>query len=195
MEPVTQAALHHFLQRLGQRFDGQGALYLLGGSALCLLGSPRTTVDIDYMKELSEGSLAQFEEVLSELAGEMRLDVEEVPLGEFIPLPPQAHDRRRLVGRYGRLDVYVFDLYSIALSKIARGFEGDLEDVIFLLREGLIEFVELERHFYTILPEAQEADIIPSEFCDYFGETRRRYEQMPEQSRAAARSPNCSGPL
>jgi hypothetical protein len=61
MERVTQAALHRFLQRLGERFDAQGTLYMLGGSALCMLGSPRTTVDVDYMTELPAGSLAEFQ--------------------------------------------------------------------------------------------------------------------------------------
>ena len=104
----------------------------------------------------------------------MRLDVERVPLGEFVPLPPQAHERRRLVGRYGQLDVYIFDPYSIALSKIARGFEADLEDVVFMLHEGLIEFGELERHLNAILPDASKADIDPTEFRSYFEEIRRR---------------------
>ena len=79
-----------------------------------------------------------------------------------------------MVGRYGQLDVYIFDLYSIALSKISRGFEADLEDVMFMLHEGLIEFGELERYFDSILPNASKADIIPSEFRDYFEEIRRR---------------------
>jgi hypothetical protein len=176
MDPVTQDALQSFLQRLGERYPGQGTFYLLGGCALGLLGSPRTTVDVDYTLEVETGSLAQFQEILTELAAEMRLDVEEVPLAEFMPLPSQARERRRLVGRYGQLDVCIFDLYSIALSKIARGFEADLEDVLFLLREGLIEFGELERHFNAILPEAPDADIIPSEFRDYFEEIRRRFQ-------------------
>jgi hypothetical protein len=146
----------------------------LGGCALGLLGNPRTTVDVDYTLELETGSLTQFQEALAELAAEMHLDAEEVPLAEFVPLPPQAHERHRLVGRYGQLDVYIFDPYSIALSKIARGFEADLEDVLFLLDEGVIDFGELERHFNEILPEAPKADIIPREFRDYFEEIRRR---------------------
>ncbi|MBL7065839.1 MAG: hypothetical protein ISS49_16810 [Anaerolineae bacterium] len=174
MEPVTLATLQSFLQRLGERSPGAGDFYLLGGSALCLLGNPRTTVDVDYTFELDTGSVEQFEVTVAELAAEMCLDVEAVPPGEFVPLPPQAHERRRLVGRYGQLDVYIFDPYSIALSKIARGFEADLEDVMFMLREGLIEFRELERHFNAILPDAPKADIIPSEFRDYFEEIRRR---------------------
>jgi len=39
MEPVTAANLKAFLQRLGERYPRPARLYLLGGSALCLLGS------------------------------------------------------------------------------------------------------------------------------------------------------------
>jgi len=177
MEPVTRASLLVFLDRLGERFADQGALYLVGGSALCLLGNPRTTVDIDYMTDLAAECEGDLDRTLAELAAEMNLDAEMVPLDEFIPLPPGARDRRRLIGRFGHLDVYIFDLYSIALSKIARGFEADLEDVVFLLREGLIEFTELERHFNIVLPDAPSADIIPGEFRDYFEGTRIRYER------------------
>jgi hypothetical protein len=45
MEAVTSATLEAFLQRLGERSSCTGAFYLLGGSALCLLGNPRTTAD------------------------------------------------------------------------------------------------------------------------------------------------------
>ena len=175
MEPVTRDVLHSFLQRLGERFPGAGSFYLVGGSALCLLGNPRATVDVDYTYEVGAGSAEQLETTVAELAAEMQLHVDEVPLAEFVPLPPQARERRRLVGHYGQLDVYIYDLYSIALSKIARGFEADLEDVMFLLREGLIEFGELERHFNTVLPDAPKADIIPSEFLDYLNEIRCRW--------------------
>ena len=174
MEPVTLATLQAFLQHLGERYPGTGDFYLLGGSALCLLGNPRTTVDVDYTFEPDVDSVEQFETTVAELAAEMHLDVEAVPIAEFVPLPPQAYKRRRLVGRYGQLTVYVFDPYTIALSKIARGFEADLEDVMFMLHEGLIEFGELERYFNSILPDAPKADIIPSEFRDYFEEIRRR---------------------
>jgi len=103
-----------------------------------------------------------------------------VPIAEFVPLPPQAYKRRRLVGRYGQLDVYIFDPYTIALSKIARGFESDLEDVMFMLHQGLIEFGELERHFDAVLPGAPQADIIPDEFRDYLEEIRRRLDKSDQ---------------
>jgi hypothetical protein len=160
---------------LGERYTRPGTLYLLGGCALCLLGNPRATQDVDYMVELEPETAPAFQDVVDGLAAEMHLDLEVVPLAEFIPLPPQAQERRRLIGHYGQLDVYVFDLYSIALSKIARGFESDLEDVKFLLGKGLIEWPELERAFESVLPYTVQADIIPSEFRAYFEEVRRRW--------------------
>ncbi len=174
MEPVTLTNLRSFLQRLGERYSHPATIYLLGGSALCWMGSPRVTLDVDYSFEVAPDEAERFQAILNELAAEMQLDAEYVPLSEFIPLPPEAYSRRRAVGQFGQLEVYIFDPYSIALSKIARGFEADLEDVIFMLHEGLIEFSELERLFEQVLPQARRADIIPQEFQAYLDEVRRR---------------------
>ena len=174
MEPVTSDVLLEFLSRLGDRFPHTGVVYLLGGSALCLLGNSRVTQDVDYTYELEPGVALAFERAVVELATEMRLDLENVPLAEFIPLPPLARERRRPIGRFGLLDAYIFDPYSIALSKIARGFEADLEDVVFMLHTDLIEFTELERFFKFVLPDAPKADIDRQEFAAYFEEVRRR---------------------
>ena len=175
MEPVTTIALKIFLQRLGELYPKPAEFYLLGGSALCLLGNPRETLDIDYTFELSPEQAQAFQAVLKQLGAEMKLDLESVPLDEFIPLPPDARQRRRFVGRFGSLEVYIFDLYSIALSKIARGFEPDIEDVLFMLTQKLIEFNELERLYQIILPQAAGSDIDPKEFQSYFEGVRRKW--------------------
>ncbi|PKO21516.1 MAG: hypothetical protein CVU38_14390 [Chloroflexi bacterium HGW-Chloroflexi-1] len=177
MEPVTPDTLMTFLARLGERCDRETRLYLLGGSGLRLLGSPRETLDVDYTADVPAETAQAFRQALAQLADEFHLDLEEVPLAEFVPLPPLAHERHRLIGRFGLLEVYLFDPYSIALSKIARGFEFDLEDVLFLLRIGAIEFAALEQHFRAILPRAAKADIDPKEFQACFLEIRQRYSQ------------------
>ncbi len=177
MEPVTSEAIRAFLQQLSERFPKRATFYLLGGSALCLLGSPRETRDLDYEVELAAESAEEFELVAAQLAKEMRLDLERVPLAEFIPLPPNANDRRRAVGKFGHLDIYIFDLYSIALSKIARGFEADLEDVMFMLHERLIGFSALEQHAQAILPNLAQADIDPNDFRAYLEEIRHRVKK------------------
>jgi hypothetical protein len=85
MESVTVSRLESFLRRLGERYPGAGAFNLLGGSALCWLGNRRTTVDVDYTFELDAGSPEPFQVEVAELAAEMHLDVEWVPLEEFVP--------------------------------------------------------------------------------------------------------------
>jgi hypothetical protein len=129
---------------------------------------------MDYTPELPPETEQDFRRVMAELSKEMHLDLEEVPIADFLPLPPMARERRQLVGYFGQLGVYIFDPYSIALSKIARGFESDMEDVIFMLHSGVIELGELERHFQTILPQVAKFDIDPREFRAYFAEIRRR---------------------
>jgi len=171
MESITSLALQVFFKRLGEQVPTRVTFYLMGGSALCLLGSPRETLDVDYS---IEDAPPEIETVLKQLAAELRLDLEAVPMTEFIPLPPEAEQRRRFVGRYGQVDVYIFDLYSIALSKVARGFESDLEDVEFLLDRGLIAWDALETHFGTILPRARSVDIDPEEFRQYFETLKRK---------------------
>jgi hypothetical protein len=60
------------------------------------------------------------------------------------------------------------------LSKIARGFESDLEDVEFLIKQGLIAWEKLETLFKSILPRSASADIDPGEFQQYFDTLKRR---------------------
>jgi hypothetical protein len=60
------------------------------------------------------------------------------------------------------------------LSKIARGFDSDLEDVIFILNEKLIDFDILEKFSQEILPLVTKVDIVPAEFQQHFSEVRRR---------------------
>jgi hypothetical protein len=175
MEPVTSIALQQFLKRLGEQFPHPAKFFLLGGSALCLLGSPRETLDVDYSLEPPS---AEIEQTLGQLSSELHLDLESVPLAEFIPLPPNAEKRHHFLGRYGQVDVYIFDLYSIALSKIARGFESDLEDVEFLLSRNLIVWVELEEYFKSILPSAKNSDINPKEFEEYFTTLKKRLPKI-----------------
>lgn len=171
MESITAQALEQFFRRLGEKISAPTKFFLVGGSALCLLGSPRETLDIDYF---IDGETVEVEQGLKELSTELKLDLESVPIKEFIPLPPGAEARKRFIGKFGKVEVYIFDLYSIALSKIARGFESDLEDVEFMLKQNLISWEELETDYHRILPEAHTVDINPKEFNIYFATLKQR---------------------
>ena len=163
MNTLTADDIKTFLKKLSERYTHSGTLYLLGGAAVCLLGNPRPTMDLDYASDVTSPD-PQLHAAMLTVAKEIRLDLEQVTFKEFIPLPSGAEQRHKRIGRFGQLEVYVFDPYSIALSKVARGFETDLEDVVFLLQRKLIALKELERMVQTALPRANEFDIDPREF-------------------------------
>ena len=111
LENVTAQILQLFFQRLGEEFASPTTLYLLGGSALCLLGSPRETLDVDYaLENPTQDAVA----IIDQLAAELRLDLEAVPLEEFIPLPENFGTRRRFI------DPKEFQQYFETLRKRAR---------------------------------------------------------------------------
>ena len=180
MEVVTSQAVLQLVEQFGRRAQEPVRLYLLGGSAMLLLGSPRATKDIDYDLDVGEADNEAIQRILGDLAGELRLDIEFVPLAEFVPLPPGFVDRHRLIGRFGMVELFVFDPYSLALSKIARGFEADLEDVRFLHRTGIVHLDELRSMFNAVLPDARQADVDPVEFKQYFAELERLIEEGGE---------------
>jgi len=139
----TSDQLQDFLTRLGQACSYPAQLYLFGGSALLLMGGQRRTADVDFtIGELHSDELRQ---AMGRVAGEMGLDVEESIPDEFMPLPSGVADRHQLIGRFGNLEAYVFDPYSIAVMKIDRAFESDMEDVEFLIRNKHIDLAFLEQ--------------------------------------------------
>jgi hypothetical protein len=80
----------------------------------------------------------------------MRISIEEASPGAFIPLPEGAEGRAKHIGRYGLVDVYLFDPYSVALSKLERGHARDLEDVHLLLKAGILQPVKLRALFEDV---------------------------------------------
>jgi hypothetical protein len=154
MATITSDQIHAFLTELGSRYQQQATLHLLGGSALCLLGSERPTLDIDYVgSDLHKNAL---QHSIEQVAQELRIPVDAVPIAQFVPMPTGADDRQLLIGRFGSIEVHVLDPYTIALSKLDRGFETDIDDIVFLIHGNLITFEQLERFALTALKRASE---------------------------------------
>jgi hypothetical protein len=172
MGAVEAGGIRAFLEEVGRRYLKPARLLLLGGSALCLLGNPRPTLDIDYVgNDLRKGEL---ERIIDNVASEMGVEADAVPIGQFIPIPAGADERHLLVGRFELLDVYICDPYSIALGKIDRGFDTDIDDVVFLLRHGLITLEHLERIVKDALQRAQEFDMDPAMTMAHLDVARKR---------------------
>ncbi len=160
MGNVAPDTIRTFLEALGNRYAEPATLYLLGGSALSMLGNPRPTLDIDYVGSDREPN--ELQRTIARLADEMQIEVEPVPIEEFVPLPPAAKDRSVFVRQFGALAVYVFDPYTIALSKLDRGLDTDIEDVVFLLKRGYIQLQPLEEIVAVALGHAHEFDLDPA---------------------------------
>lgn len=76
MAEITVTQIRAWLTEVGNRYPQPATLLLLGGSALCLLGSPRATMDIDYVgHDLHKNAL---QAVIEQVAQEMHLEVEAV---------------------------------------------------------------------------------------------------------------------
>lgn len=137
-----------------------------------LLGSPRGTLDIDYVGSDYPPPTDTLAATIASLAAELRIEVEPVPMDEFMPLPKEAEQRHHPIGNFGNLSVYLFDPYSIAISKLDRGLGFDLEDVIFLLDQGWITFEELKRHAEEVLKRASIFDMDKKAFLEHLEEVK-----------------------
>lgn len=168
---MDNAEIQSILQNIGARVPPSSRLVLVGGGALTLLGSPRLTVDIDFVgDDIHPNKLHQS---IMQIAKELKIHVEPVPIERFIPLPAGSEGRKIRIGQFGNLEVFVADPYSIALSKLDRGFDTDLDDIIFLIQHDHIALEELERITRNALPHAGKFDFNP-EILDHLQELKDR---------------------
>jgi hypothetical protein len=175
--PVDRERIEEFLRRLGERFRRPGRVYLVGGTTMVFEGFRAQTLDIDLAVEVAAEDHAAFIRAVRELKDELAINIEEASPGDFIPLPHGYRERAQFVGRYGQLDVFHFDLYSTALSKIERGTEADFADVLALLHAGRIDRERLTACFHDVLPRFGAASLKqdPQEFQRKFDALRRRW--------------------
>jgi hypothetical protein len=151
-EDVGVERLRAFLQALGRDFRHPARLYLSGGEGLVWRGLRGTTRDVDVVFEVDARFHAEWLHVLRDLIVRTNTSVEEASPADFIPLPPGAAERAQHVGRFGQVDVFLYDPYSVALSKLSRGLAQDLDDVRRLLESGVLDAAELRRLFEAIRP-------------------------------------------
>ncbi len=156
---MDNTEIQSILQTLGERVPRPSRLVLVGGSALALLGSPRLTIDIDFVGDDVHPN--ELHRLIMQIAKELKIHMEPVPIERFIPLPEGSDKRSIRIGQFGNLEVYVADPYSIALSKLDRGFDTDLDDIVFLVQHNLVTLEELERITKNALPRARKFDFNP----------------------------------
>jgi Nucleotidyltransferase of unknown function (DUF6036) len=172
---VDKTAIESFLQQLGRTFRKPGRLYLVGGAALVHAGvRPGFTQDIDIqVGGANEGELIV---AIQRLIQQMQINVEFASPADFIPLPSQWEMHVQYVGRYGGVDVFYFDFYSIALSKIERGNSRDIADVKLLIQQGIINLNDLDVAYQEVLAQLGQGRyprITPQRFSERYQDVRK----------------------
>lgn len=109
-----------------------------------------TTVDIDVHLEPDLDELLKRIPQLKERLG---VNVELASPAQFIPELPGWRERSPFVLTAGRMDVFHYDPYSQALSKLERAFDQDLEDVHAMIAHGLVEPVRARELYELIEPD------------------------------------------
>jgi len=156
---MDNAEIQSVLQTMGTRVPPASRLVLVGGSALSLLGSLRPTIDIDFIgDDLHPEPLHQ---LILQIAEELDIDAEPVPLDKFVPLPQGNEERVIRMGQFGNLEIFIADPYSIALSKVDRGADTDYDDLVFLVQHNHVDMDKFERVIQEALPHARQFDFHP----------------------------------
>lgn len=151
--PVDRGAIEAFLRRLGQEVQGPGRVYLVGGTTMVFEGYRARSLHIDLVVEAEDpGPILA---AIRRLKDDLQVNVEIAGPGDFIPLPAGWRERSRWIGRFGPLDVFHFDLASVALSKVERGTEQDYEDALALIRQGALDLDALDAAFVEVLPRVE----------------------------------------
>ncbi len=134
---VNRQRLLALLTELGRTFPDEATVYLTGSAAL-VMQDVRESVDIDYSCRVAPELEGRFVAAVRDLKDRMQVSLELISPADFIPLPDGWEARCRFVDRFGKISVYLFDPYSIGLTKLLRGKTADLEDVAHQLRDGTI---------------------------------------------------------
>ena len=180
---VDRATIETFLTRLGAEFSRPGRLYLIGETTQVYEGWRERTPRLVFAVEAAPEDREHFDEILRqllELLAQMEIEAFEEAPGDVIPLPAGHAARARSAGRFGALEVYHFDPYSVAFRLIARGDEPDYHAILAFLRHGWLTVAEMTTLLADLLPRFTDETIQqdPAEF-------RRKFKGLLQMWRAA----------
>ena len=152
--PADRERIERFLTRLGALTRQPGRIYLVGGTTMVVLrGSVRRRSTWTSLSRLTIRRPSSMRFAASKMRS---TSTSNSPLpATSSPLPAGWRERSIFVGRYGALDVFHFDLYSVALSKIERGTERDFQDVAALAQSDRIELAS------STTPSAKSCRVSP----------------------------------
>jgi hypothetical protein len=148
---VSRERIDSFLRRVAQEFRKPVRLYLVGGSSYVYEGLLRQTLDIDFALEVADSDRIALITTLREISFPLEVELDEVSPADFMALPSGYEKRHEFIARFGQLEVFHYDWYSSALSKIMRGQRQDFDDVVTALKSQRVTWTRLESMYREVL--------------------------------------------
>lgn len=148
--PADVKRIERLARELGRAVPPGTKMYLTGGATAVLEGWRDSTVDVDVRFEPDSDAAL---ERIRDLKEELELNIELASPLDFLPPLPGWQERSRFRLREGNLEVFDFDPYSQALSKLERGLSLDLSDVRSMVDSGQVEPGKLRELFEAVEPD------------------------------------------
>jgi hypothetical protein len=172
---VGSEGIDSLLRELAEHCHLPAQLYLVSETSFAPDDFRPQTLDRDIAIELVTDYRPEVIGVLRAIRDRLGIMIEEVSLADSIPLPGGYESRHEHLSRFGAVELFHFDRYSIALSKIARGRRQDLTDVVGAIKNGRIDMLKLENMWREISPLMGQTSLNqdPQEFALNFVEVHR----------------------
>lgn len=135
-ESADAERIERLARELGRAVQPGTKMYLTGGATAVLEGWRPSTVDVDVRFEPDSDAVLR---AIAGLKERLQVNIELASPLDFLPPLRGWWERSRFRFRFGNLEVFDFDPYSQALSKLERGFELDLRDVAEMVRAGQVD--------------------------------------------------------
>ena len=145
--PTSRENIRQVMQAIGTRIREPLKVYFTGGTTCVLKGWRDSTVDID-LKPVPD--LGKVYDVIAQLKEELSINIETAAPDHFLPALPGWEDRSEYIDTVGQVQFFHYDICSQILSKVARGFEKDLDDARKMT--GSVDSRKLRELFDAIRP-------------------------------------------
>ncbi len=157
MDKKTPEQIRDFLETLGRRIRNETRIYVAGSCALILPGlMVRGTDDVDVVDEVPK-EIRDEHELLDELQQLYSLHLGHVQRHYF---PAGWQDRAHSYALFGRLSVYLVDVYDVFLSKLFSARIKDLGDLRILVpqieKEILVDRFRNTCEGFLVAPRLKE---------------------------------------
>jgi hypothetical protein len=149
-ESADAERIERLARELGRAVPPGTKMHLTGGATAVLEGWRPSTVDVDVRFEPDSDAVLR---AIAGLKERLQVNIELASPLDFLPPLRGWRERSRFRFRAGNLEVFDFDPYSQALSKLERGFELDLRDVAEMVRAEQVDPGRLLELYEEIEPD------------------------------------------